>query len=78
MPRLTKTPWFGPKRVAGWGLTPVSWQGWVATVVYVILDLVVVRVLWTTTASVFVVALLTMAFVALALLTGTAPGGPKR
>ena len=27
-------PWFGPKRY-GWGLTPVSWQGWVLTAAYV-------------------------------------------
>jgi hypothetical protein len=26
--------WFGPRRF-GWGLTPVSWQGWVLTAVYV-------------------------------------------
>jgi hypothetical protein len=28
------TPWFGPKRY-GWGLTPISWQGWVLTGAYV-------------------------------------------
>ena len=27
-------PWFGPRRY-GWGLTPVSWQGWVVTAAYV-------------------------------------------
>jgi hypothetical protein len=26
--------WFGPKRY-GWGFTPISWQGWVLTGVYV-------------------------------------------
>lgn len=28
--------WFGRKRV-GWGLRPVAWQGWVLTVVYLLL-----------------------------------------
>ncbi|HVJ02329.1 MAG TPA: hypothetical protein VM662_09115 [Sphingomonas sp.] len=28
--------WFRPKRF-GWGATPASWQGWVATVVMVVL-----------------------------------------
>jgi hypothetical protein len=27
-------PWFGRKRF-GWGLQPVSWQGWTLTIVYV-------------------------------------------
>jgi hypothetical protein len=27
-------PWFAPRRY-GWGLTPVSWQGWVLTTAYV-------------------------------------------
>jgi hypothetical protein len=27
-------PWFGPRR-HGWGLTPISWQGWVLTGAYV-------------------------------------------
>ena len=27
-------PWFGRKRF-GWGLQPISWQGWVLTIAYV-------------------------------------------
>ena len=27
-------PWFGRKRF-GWGLRPISWQGWVLTIAYV-------------------------------------------
>jgi len=27
--------WFGAKRY-GWGWTPVTWQGWVATVAYIV------------------------------------------
>lgn len=30
--------WFGRKRV-GWGLRPVSWQGWAVTALYVLLVL---------------------------------------
>jgi hypothetical protein len=29
-------PWFGPKRF-GWGLTPVSWEGWALTGAYIAL-----------------------------------------
>ena len=27
-------PWFGRKRF-GWGLRPISWQGWALTIAYV-------------------------------------------
>ena len=27
-------PWFGRKKF-GWGLKPISWQGWVLTIAYV-------------------------------------------
>lgn len=30
-----KRGWFGPKRI-GWGASPASWEGWVATVVFVV------------------------------------------
>jgi hypothetical protein len=32
---VAERPWFGPKRY-GWGLTPISWQGWVLTASYVV------------------------------------------
>jgi hypothetical protein len=28
-----KRGWFGPKRF-GWGASPVSWEGWLATLVF--------------------------------------------
>jgi hypothetical protein len=34
MPKLTKKPWFGPKRW-GWGWRPISWQGWLVVLIYV-------------------------------------------
>jgi hypothetical protein len=36
MKRITKEPWFGNKTV-GWGLSPVSWQGWVVTLILVLI-----------------------------------------
>ena len=30
-----KRGWFGPKLI-GWGVSPASWEGWVATLVLVI------------------------------------------
>ena len=31
---ITKHAWFGPKRI-GWGWTPVSWEGWLVTALFV-------------------------------------------
>ena len=28
--RVTRKAWFGPKRL-GWGISPRSWEGWLAT-----------------------------------------------
>jgi len=76
MPRLTEKPWFGPKRV-GWGWAPVSWQGWLATELMVVLVAVALFVLRTVAGYVFAAAIVA-AFLVVAALTGTAPGGPRR
>ncbi len=36
MKRITNKRWFGPKHV-GWGPAPRTWQGWVITLVWLIL-----------------------------------------
>jgi CubicO group peptidase (beta-lactamase class C family) len=33
-----RMPWFGRKRF-GWGLRPISWQGWSLTIAYVVIVL---------------------------------------
>ncbi len=35
MRRLVKTPWCGPRRL-GWGRTPITWQGWAVSVVFLV------------------------------------------
>ena len=37
-------PWFGQRRV-GWGLRPVSWQGWLLTLVYLLVAFAAARAL---------------------------------
>ena len=75
MPLFTKKPWFGPK-IAGWGWTPVSWQGWLATVIFVLLVSGAVRLFEGATAAPIAVILLVAAFIGLVPATGTSPGGP--
>lgn len=36
MKRITKEPWFGKRRL-GWGFTPTTWQGWVLTLILILI-----------------------------------------
>lgn len=36
---MPQRPWFRSRRI-GWGLTPVSWQGWALTIGFVVVDVV--------------------------------------
>ena len=49
-------PWFGRKRV-GWGMRPISWQGWLLTVVYMIAIYAAARLLAADHRALFVGAL---------------------
>ncbi len=74
MPRLTKSPWFGPRRFPGWGWAPVSWQGWLVTGVFIAAlaacAIFVHGVVLKTIGELVLIALL----LAVSLLTGTKPG----
>lgn len=64
--------WFGPRRF-GWGLEPVSAEGWAATAAFAgIVTLAARRSL-----NGSVVWLLIAAYVALVVAKGTDPGGPR-
>ena len=73
MKKLTKKLWFG-KKIIGWGLRPVSWEGWVVTLIFlivVVLDFVYFR---KNTFSITIFILVVIVFVAIAFLTGEKPG----
>ncbi len=63
--------WFGPRRL-GWGLEPVSVEGWAATAVLLVVGWKARRSLNQPMAWALVTA-----YVVLAVLKGTAPGGPR-
>lgn len=72
--RRTRRPWFGPKRLLGWGWRVNSWQGRVVTAV--LLGLVVLaRTWWGSRAWPVIVGLLAVYLVVI-LLSGDRPGGP--
>ncbi len=41
---MSKTPWFGPKRV-GIGVRPQTWQGWLVTLASAALAAIVIAVI---------------------------------
>jgi hypothetical protein len=72
-PLLGRKAWFGPRRM-GWGLSPVSAEGWAVTAAAaaaaVGLSVADRRDRWT--ALLVVIVLLVIVF-----LKGTSPGGPR-
>lgn len=75
MPRITNKAWFGPKRLIGWGWTFKSWEGAVASAVFVALLALALTILGGP-ARYVVGAVILAAFAVLVFLTGDPPGGP--
>ncbi len=71
-PLVGRTAWFGPRRL-GWGLGPMTGEGWAATAVAV----AVIGWLQRRGAPRWAPAAVTAAYLALVVLKGTAPGGPR-
>lgn len=78
MPPLVKDPWFGPRRLPGFGWSPISWQGWTVIVFFVVAifacGLLLPGVALKAGAEVVLVALLLV----VCLLTGTRPSSGTR
>lgn len=77
MPRLTRKPWFGPKRLIGWGWAPASWQGWLVMAVFLV-AVAAVAVLLTGTARALAAVALLVILLLTTYLTGEPPGPPGR
>jgi hypothetical protein len=71
-PLLGTKVWFAPHRI-GWGLGPASVEGWLATAVAVLAGRIACR--WPKGSVQR--NLPSVALVSIALLKGTAPGGPR-
>ena len=63
-------PWFGRKRF-GWGLRPISWQGWLLTIAFVAIVLALDATLASSQSWLFatLVAVVTALFLLVAYLT---------
>ena len=71
-PLLGRKPWFGPRRF-GWGLSPVSVEGWLLT-----LAAIGVSIAADKQGQDSLKKRLMPAFVLLILLKGTSPGGRRK
>jgi len=73
MKRITQKSWFG-KKIVGYGPAPVTWQGWIVTlllILTIILDFLHFRIS-ITSIIIFIIALIV--FFVITILTGGKPG----
>jgi hypothetical protein len=75
MPRLVEKPWFGPRKLPGWGWSPTSWQGWAVVAVFLVAVAACAVLLPSTAAKVIAEVVLIALLVAVCALTGTRPSG---
>jgi hypothetical protein len=73
-PVLGSKAWFGPRRL-GWGLSPVSPEGWAVTAVAVAAIIVVTAL---TRHHWWLSVLVVIVLLAVVFLKGTSPGGPQQ
>lgn len=73
MKRISKKAWFG-KRILGWGYRPVSLEGWVVTVVFLIAIFADFAYNHRTIISYAILAIVLIIFWIIAWLTSDEPG----
>jgi hypothetical protein len=71
--RITKKAWFG-KNILRWGYRPVSLEGWIVTVVFLIAILADLDYYHKTTIRYTILAIISIIFFIIAWLTGDEPG----
>jgi hypothetical protein len=72
-PIIGAKPWFGPRRV-GWGLAPISLEGWALTALFAVMTGVAKR----KGLSRQPMQVMLGSFSVIVALKGTSPGGPRR
>jgi hypothetical protein len=73
MKRITKKAWFG-KKIIGWGIRPVSLEGWLVTFVFLIAIVTNLAYNKKTATDYAILAVILIIFFIIARLTGDAPG----
>ena len=70
-PMVGRKPWFGPRRY-GWGLNPITFEGW-ATLGVAIAGIIIVAT--TARHHAWIEFLIVIALIAVIFIKGTSPGG---
>lgn len=73
MRRLVRDPWFGPRRFPGWGWTPLTWQGWTVSGVFLVAVVLCGEFIRGIPKAIAIAGLVVL-LLAICLLTGTRPG----
>jgi len=73
MTKITKKAWFG-KRILGWGYRPISLEGWLVTVVFLIAIFAGIVYLEKTATGYAILAVILIVFHIIIYLTSNAPG----
>ncbi len=73
MKRLTKKPWFG-KKYFGWGLRPVSREGWLVTFVFILIIIINAFYFRNSPINIIIFIVAIVAYILTAILTGDKPG----
>ncbi len=73
MKRITKKAWFS-KRILGWGYRPISLEGWLITVVFVITSIANLVYNHRSTKGYAILVVFMVIFFIIAYLTSEAPG----
>jgi hypothetical protein len=74
MPRVVERPWFGPRRLPNWGWSPITWQGWVVTAVFLAATLACAFLIPDVATKFITEVILVALLIAVCALTGTRPG----
>jgi uncharacterized membrane protein YbaN (DUF454 family) len=73
MKRITKKEWFG-KKLIGWGYRPISLEGWVVTIVFLVASIAAIVYNKRSATGYAILAVLLIILFIIAYLTGDTPG----
>ncbi|MDA0365715.1 MAG: hypothetical protein O3B31_05180 [Chloroflexi bacterium] len=78
MRKITGKPWFGPGRWLGWGSTPSTWQGWLVTLIVIVVLLFARSLIDSQLVWLIAVAVILGAYYVVIRLTGAPPERRER
>jgi len=73
MKKIVKEPWFGKKRI-GWGPAPSTWQGWIVTLIMLLIVIIDVAYFRRSIITIIIFIVAVVGFLIIAFLTGKDPG----